>query len=108
MSGKNLGLTPLSSRKRLLIAESELNRAQLVGDMAVITASFHTLTERAKSFRFIASSAAGVLVGLTAIRRNKSAEAKVKPSWLQVVLKAARLVTTFWVASSPRRDQNSE
>jgi hypothetical protein len=41
-----------------LIAESELNRAQLVGDLAVMTAGVRTLTDRAKSFGSIASSAA--------------------------------------------------
>ena len=32
MFGKNPRMNPLESRKQLLIAESELNRAQLVGD----------------------------------------------------------------------------
>ena len=58
MFGNSSRINPLESRKRLLIAESELNRAQLVGDVAALTAEIHTLAERAKSFGSVASSAA--------------------------------------------------
>jgi hypothetical protein len=33
MSGKNFHLTPLESRKQLLLVESELNRAQLLNEL---------------------------------------------------------------------------
>jgi hypothetical protein len=33
MPGKNLNLTPLESRKQLLLVESELNRAQLLNEL---------------------------------------------------------------------------
>jgi hypothetical protein len=58
MFGKKSHVTPLELRKQLLLAESELNRAQLVGDMAALTAGVRTLTDRAKSFGSIAPSAA--------------------------------------------------
>lgn len=63
MFGKKPGLNPLESRKRLLIAESELNRAQLAGDMAALTTGIRTLTGRAKSFGAIASSGRGAAGG---------------------------------------------
>ena len=47
-------MNPLESRKQLLIAESELNRAQMAGDMAALTAGVRTFTDRAKSFGSIA------------------------------------------------------
>ena len=107
MFGKKPRLNPLESRKQLLIAESELNRAQLAGDMAALTAGGHTLTDRAKSFGSIASSAAVLVAGLAAFRRGKLAGADAKPSWLQTLLKGAGLISTFWLAfRSQRRDRD--
>jgi hypothetical protein len=107
MFGKKPRLNPLESRKQLLIAESELNRAQMAGDMAALTAGIHTLTDRAKSFGSIASSAAVLVAGLAAFRRNKSGPAEQKPSWLRTILKGAGLISTFWLAfRSQRRDRD--
>ena len=107
MFGKNPRLNLLESRKQLLIAESELNRAQLAGDMAALTAGVRTLTDRAKSFDSIASSAAVLVAGLAAFRRGKPMGADAKPSWLRTILKGAGLISTFWLAfRSQRRDRD--
>ena len=107
MSGKKSHLTPLESRKHLLIAESNLNRAQLIEDMAALTAGVRTLTDRAKSFGSIASSAAVLVAGLAAFRRGKPVGAGAKPSWLRTILKGAGLFSTFWLAfRSQRRDRD--
>jgi len=109
MFGTQSHVTPLESRKQLLIAESELNRAQLVGDMAALTAGVHTLTDRAKSFRSIASSAAMLVAGLAAFRRTRSAPADAKPSWLQTIVQGAGLISTLWLAfRSQGRNQEDE
>ena len=107
MFGKKPRINPLESRKQLLIAESELNRAQMVGDMAALTAGVRTLTDRAKSFGSIASSAAVLVAGLAAFRRGKPMGADAKPSWLRTILKGAGLISTFWLAfRSQRRDRD--
>ena len=107
MFGKKPRLNPLESRKQLLIAESELNRAQMVGDMAALTAGVRTLTDRAKSFGSIASSAAVLVAGLAAFRRGKPAGADAKPSWPRTLLKGAGLISTFWLAfRTQRRDRD--
>jgi hypothetical protein len=107
MFGKKPRLNPLESRKQLLIAESELNRAQMAGDMAALTAGVHTLTDRAKSFGSIASSAAVLVAGLAAFRRGKPAGTDTKSSWRQTILKGAGLISTFWLAfRSQRRDRD--
>ena len=109
MSGKNPRMNPLESRKQLLIAESELNRTQLVGEMAGLTAGVRTLTDRAHSFGLIASSAALLVAGLAAFRRGKSGSADVKPSWLQTMLKRAGMISTLWLKFRPqRRDQKDK
>ncbi|MCU0783737.1 MAG: hypothetical protein MUF81_06755 [Verrucomicrobia bacterium] len=102
-------MNPLESRKQLLIAESELNRAQLVGDLTALTAGVHTLTDRAKSFSAIASSAAVLVAGLAAFRCGKSVDADAKPSWLQTILKSAGLISTLWLAfRSQGREQTDK
>jgi hypothetical protein len=99
-------MNSLDSRKQLLIAESELNRAQLAGDMAALTAGVRTITDRAKSFGSIASSAAVLVAGLAAFRRSKPVGAAAKPSWIQTILKGAGLISTLWLACrSPGRGQ---
>ena len=101
-------MTPLESRKQLLIAESELNRMQLGLDWCAITAEGRALTNAAKSFGAMASSAAVLVAGLAAWRRGKSAGADPKPSWLQTILKGARLVSTLWQAfRTPGRDRKN-
>ena len=104
MFGKNPRVNPLASRRQLLVAESELNRAQLAGDMAALTAGVRTLTDRAKSSGSIASSAAVLVAGLAACRHDRAVDAKAKPSWLQTILKGAGLISTLWLAfrSRPR------
>jgi hypothetical protein len=98
-------MNPLESRKQLLIAASELNRAHLVGEIAALTAGVRTLTDRAKSFGAIASSAAVLVSGFAAFRRDRAGAATAKPSWLQTILKGAGLISNLWLAfRAPSRD----
>jgi hypothetical protein len=102
MFGKKPHVNPLESRRQLLVAESELNRAQLVGDMAALTAGVRTLTDRAQSFGSIASSAAVLVAGLAAFPRGKPVDADAKPSWFHTLLKGAQLVGSIWLAFRAR------
>ena len=102
MFGKNPRMNPLESRKQLLIAESELNRAQLVQEWGAMTAGVRTLADRVKTYGSIASSAALLVAGLTAFRRGKSGDAGVKPSRWRTLLKGAGLVSTLWLNFRPR------
>ena len=102
MFGKNPRLNPLESRKQLLLAESELNRAQLVVDMAALSADICALTDRAKSLGSLASSAAMLVAGLAAFRRSKPADDDAKPSWFKRILKGAGLVSSVWLAFRSR------
>ena len=102
MFGKNARMNRLESRKRLLVAESELNRAQLAQEWGAMAAGIHSLTDRAKSFSSILSAAAALVAGLAAFRRGQRASAAAKPSRLQTMLKVAGLVSTFWLAFRAR------
>lgn len=88
----------LESRKQILLAESELNRAHLTADAVALTADLRALADRAKSIWGIASSAAMLVAGLAAFRPFKASPADTKPSWLRTVVKGAGLVSTLWLA----------
>jgi hypothetical protein len=96
MSGKIPRMNSLASRKKLLVAESDLNRAQLVQEWQAMADDVHALTKRAKSLSFIVSTTASLVAGLAAFRRHKTAPTAEKPSWLQTFLKGAGLVSTIW------------
>jgi hypothetical protein len=98
MFGIHPRVNPLESRKRLLIAESELNRAQLAQEWIALAAGVRSLTARVRSFGSMASVAALLLTGFAALRRRKRTKADVKPSWLQTVLKGAQAAGSLWLA----------
>ncbi len=91
-------MNALESRKRLLIAESELNRAQLVEDLVSLSEDVSTIGERARSFRSIASAVAVLVAALAAFCGRRPARATEKASWTQTILRGAGLVSTLWLA----------
>ena len=91
-------MTPLELRKQLLIAESELNRANLVADAAELVAGLREMAGPARTFSSIASSAMSLAAGLAGFRRPKSEAGDGKPSWLQTLFKAAGPVFSLCVA----------
>ena len=91
------GEGPFASRKKLLIAESELNRAQLVKELQTISDKVRSLANQARTVNSLASAAVTLIAGLASFRRKKeSAPAAEKPSWLQTILNGARFVSTIW------------
>lgn len=91
-------MNPLKSRKQLLLAESDLNRAQLVGELGALTEGVRALSDRARSLSLLASSAAVVVAALAAFQRGRPAARSTKPSRLQNILKGAGLMSTLWLA----------
>jgi hypothetical protein len=102
-------MNALESRKKLLIAESELNRAQLVQEWQAMADEVHSLTSQARTLSSLASAAASLVTGLTSCRRKASAPAAEKPSWWQTILKGAGVVSSFWSEfRSQRREQEGK
>jgi hypothetical protein len=95
-------MKPLELRKQILIAESELNRAQLVQDLQTMADEVHSLAAQARTISSLASAAASLVAGLASFRRKKSPPVAEKPSWLQTILKGAGLVSNLWLASRPQ------
>jgi hypothetical protein len=102
MSGKKPRLNPLESRKQLLIAESELNRVQLVQEWRAVADGVHSVVDRAKTLGSVASVAAALVAGLASFHRKESPPIAEKPSWLQATFKGAELISTLWQAFRSR------
>ena len=96
MSGKRPGLSPLAARKQILIAESELNRAQLVQDWHALAEEVHALADQARTVRSMASAVASLVAGIASFRRKKPPAAEAKPSWWRTAWKRAQLVGSLW------------
>ena len=102
MLGRNTRVNPLELRKQLLIAESELNRAQLSEEWQTMREGVHSFAGRVKSVGSVASAAALLVAGTSAFRRRRAAPAGVKPSWFRRILKGARLASSIWFAFRAR------
>jgi hypothetical protein len=94
-------MSPLASRKQLLVAESELNRAQLVQEWRMIVNEVHSLASQARTISSFASAVASLVGGLVSFRRKKPVPAADKSPWWQTILKGAGLVSTLWQSFRP-------
>src|ERR1017187_2453976 len=109
MFAKNPRMNPLESRKALLIAESELNRIQLVQEWQAMADGVRSVADRARTISSLATAAASLIASLASFRCARSAPAGEKPSWLQTILKGAGLIATIWQAfHSQGRNQNDK
>jgi hypothetical protein len=97
-------MKPLASRKQLLLAESELNRAQLVREWHTLAEETRSLVHQARTIRSFATAAATLLAGLASRRRRIPPPAAERPTWGQTILKAAGLFSTFWSEFRARRN----
>jgi hypothetical protein len=89
-------MNPLESRKQLLIAESELNRAHLILEFQTMADEAHLLASQARTVGSFASAAATLVANFASFRRKKSAAAAEKSSWVRTILKGAGLAGSLW------------
>jgi hypothetical protein len=101
MSGKNFHLTPLESRKQLLLVESELNRAQLINELHALKSEIDNLKVQIHAVGSMASSAAKLANTFSAIgnafTHHREGEQK-KTSWISTILNGARTGASIWGA----------
>ena len=95
MPGKKSQLTVLAARKRLLLAESELNRAQLVREMDAWKDQFHRSKERLEDLGHAASVTAKVAATVATAGRLFSRR-NGKRSWIASLLNGATTGTSLW------------
>jgi hypothetical protein len=101
MSGKNFHLTPLESRKQLLLVESELNRAQLVNELRDLKSEIHHLQNQVQAVGSLVSSAAKLATTFSAIGSaftHRGTGKNEKSSWISTLLNGARTGASIWSA----------
>jgi hypothetical protein len=101
MLGKNLHLTPLESRKQLLLVESELNRAQLLTELRDLNKEIQHLKGQVVAAGSLVSSAAKLAATFSAIGgafTHRDEDENRKSSWLSTLLKGARTGALIWGA----------
>jgi hypothetical protein len=99
MSGKNFHLTPLETRKQLLLVESELNRVQLLNEIRALKNELGPLRQQLHAVGSLAASAAKLATTLSAVAnifspRDKRGEAK--ESWFSTLLKGLQTGASLW------------
>lgn len=90
------------------MAESELNRAQLAQEWQAMTDEARSLVQQARTLRSMASAAAVLINSVVSLRRTKSAPAAEKPSWLQIIVKGAGLISTVWQTFRPQNREQKQ
>jgi hypothetical protein len=101
MPGKNFHLTPLESRKQLLLVESELNRAQLLNELRDFKSEVLQLKDQVQAVGSLASSAAKLATTFSAIGNaftHRNGDEKGKSSWISTLLNGARTGASIWGA----------
>lgn len=94
MFGKKAYLRTLESRKKALLAESEVNRIELLNEWETLKMEANHIKRQLRAAGSIASSAA-VLATVTSLLRRRHAEPPkpehhAKPSWLGAAINGAQ------------------
>jgi hypothetical protein len=100
MFGTEPRVNPLQTRKQLLIAESEINRAAMLDEWHDIADGVRSLTDRVKTVGSLAS-AATLLVSAFPLRNSERSTGK--SSWFDTIFKGAKLAGSMWLAYRSRR-----
>ena len=101
MPGKNFHLTPLESRKQLLLVESELNRARLLNELRDFKGEIDNLKVQIHAIGSMASSAAKLANTFSAIGNaftHDGEDEQKKTSWISTILNGARTGASIWGA----------
>jgi hypothetical protein len=97
-------MNSLALQKQLLVAESELNRAQLKVAMAEIKSGVHYRVHHGASISEIATAAAVLALDVTATPSIQKSVANSKHRWLKGTLKGAALISTVWLAFQAQKE----
>ena len=102
MSLKQNPVSALESRKQLLVAESELNRARLLQEWQTLGDGLASLADRVRAFGTMASATKSLLDSFATVTNGKPTATPAKSSWFQKVADGARLASTIWLGFRSR------
>jgi hypothetical protein len=95
MFGKKTYLRTLESRKQALLAESEVNRIELLKDVGALKAEASRVKKQLRAAGSIASSAAAVAAVASLLRRRQPESPKTnnhtKASWVAAAVNGAQV-----------------
>ncbi len=97
MSGKDSDVTSRETRLRILLMESELNRAALCHECSLLVDQLKEVGDRIHSTVTVASS---FISSFAPSNGEKTGEepAPAKPSWLSTIVRGVRFATSLWLA----------
>lgn len=95
-------MNPLQHQKELLIAESELNRAQLREDWSTMTDGVRHAGAGLQSVSSLGSVAALLVTAIASFRRTRAAATGAKSSWIDTALNGAKFASSVWMAFRPK------
>ena len=108
MPRKTTGISHLTWRKELLIAESELNRAHLFDEWAAATEWHRALSTGVKTAGSIASIAALLVTGGRVFQSKREPKDGVDSSWVQPLMRIASLIPSLWETLRSRASAQKE
>jgi len=92
-------LTPLETRKQLLLVESELNRVHLLNEVHDFKNEIHHLQQQMQAISSMASAAAKLAATFSTVGRAFSHrdEGGNKTSWISTLLDGVQTGTSVWL-----------
>jgi hypothetical protein len=98
MFGESPSLKMLETRRKLLVAESEIYRAQLGRDLETIQANIRLLRDEATTVKSVVSKGVTILSAFRALRESGRNGGS---SFFAKVLRGARFASTVWQTFRP-------
>lgn len=100
-------MNTLETRKRLLIAESDLLRIQLSEDIESLRSAWDRSGARARVWSGLISSIAVLMAGMTTLRPKPTVDGGHRRSWGALLLQVASLASTVWLSWKRARSGSS-
>jgi hypothetical protein len=102
MFRKDTSLSSLQTRKKLLLAESEVNRAELVRELHKVKGEISHIKKQVCAIGSVASSAALAATAFSLFRKRKTSSESSNgsgkaASWLSAALAGARIGTSLFL-----------
>ena len=101
MFGENTSIDSLTTRKLLLIAESNLNRDRLIQDVKTISSGCHEIARYARSWQGISDCAISLMTAFDGHHHRKESRHHTHSSWGDTLSSGTRLITALWCHFRP-------
>jgi len=102
MPGQYSCLNALAVRKRLLIAEADLQRQQLREELTLIETNLHELGAQARSASSILTAGSLALASFWLMRRIKRTKSDSRSGMLSKLWRGAKMAASLWLALRPQ------